>query len=105
MEHIFTEGNFEKEVLDSEVPVLVDFYADWCGPCKMMGPIVHEMADKYEGKMKIGKVNIDDHNAIAHKYGVMSIPTFIVYKGGQAVATYVGGMSKADFEAKINEAL
>lgn len=105
MEYKFTTANFEEEVLKSELPVLVDFYADWCGPCKMMGPIVKEMADAYDGKMKIGKLNIDEEMDIAQKYRVMSIPTFIIFKNGQAVETTVGGMPKNELEAKIKQAL
>lgn len=105
MEYKFTTANFEEEVFKSELPVLVDFYADWCGPCKMMGPIVKEMADAYEGKMKIGKLNIDEEMDIAQKYRVMSIPTFIIFKNGQAVETMVGGMPKSELEDKIKQAL
>jgi len=104
MEYKFTTANFEEEVLKSELPVLVDFYADWCGPCKMMGPIVKEMADAYDGKMKIGKLNIDEEMDIAQKYHVMSIPTFIIFKNGQAVETMVGGMPKSELENKIKQA-
>lgn len=105
MEYKFTTANFDKEVLQSEVPVLVDFYADWCGPCKMMAPVVEELAKAYEGKVKIGKCNIDDEMEIAQKYNVMSIPTFIIFKGGEAVDTKVGAMSKDELENKINNAL
>ena len=85
MEYKFTSANFETEVLKSELPVLVDFFADWCGPCKMMAPIVESLAESYEGKVKIGKLNIDDEMEIAQRYRVMSIPTFIIFKGGQKV--------------------
>lgn len=105
MEYKFTTANFDKEVLQSEVPVLVDFYADWCGPCKMMAPVVEELAKAYEGKVKIGKCNIDDEMEIAQKYNVMSLPTFIIFKGGEAVDTKVGAMSKDELENKINNAL
>jgi len=105
MEMKFTTANFEEEVLKSEVPVLVDFYADWCGPCKMMGPIVEKLANEFEGKMKIGKLNIDNEMSIAQKYRVMSIPTFIFFKNGEAVKTIVGGMSEKDLIEKINEVL
>ena len=105
MEYKFTTANFEEEVLKSDLPVLVDFYADWCGPCKMMGPIVKEMADAYDGKMKIGKLNIDEEMDIAQKYRVMSIPTFIIFKNGQATETMVGGMPKNELEDKIKQAL
>lgn len=105
MEYKFTTANFEEEVLKSELPVLVDFYADWCGPCKMMGPIVKEMEEAYDGKMKIGKLNIDEEMDIAQKYRVMSIPTFMIFKNGQAVETAVGGMPKNELENKIKQAL
>lgn len=93
MEHTFTTENFEKEVLQSDLPVLVDFYADWCGPCKMMAPLVEKLAGEMEGKMKVGKLNIDNHIEIAQKYRVMSIPTFMVFEKGEAKVTQVGGMS------------
>jgi thioredoxin 1 len=105
MEYKFTTDNFEKEVLNSELPVLVDFYADWCGPCKMMGPVVESMAEEFEGKLKVGKCNIDDNMAIAQKYSVVSIPTFMIFKNGQAAATFIGAMSKDDFADKIEAAL
>ena len=76
MEYKFTSANFEEEVLNSEIPVLVDFYADWCGPCKMMAPIVESLAESFDGKVKVGKLNIDEEMDIAQKYRVMSIPTY-----------------------------
>ena len=105
MEMKFTATNFEEEVLKSDIPVLVDFYADWCGPCKMMGPIVSKLAEVFDGKVKVGKLNIDDEMTIAQKYRVMSIPTFIVFKNGEAVKTMVGGMSEKELTEKINEVL
>ena len=101
----FTTANFEAEVLKSEIPVLVDFYAEWCGPCKMMGPIVEKMAEKYEGKVKIGKLNVDENMEIAQKYRVASIPTFIFFEGGEAVETAIGGMSAKALEEKIQQYL
>ncbi len=103
MEYKFTTANFAVEVLDSDMPVLVDFYADWCGPCKMMGPIVSELAQSYDGKMKIGKLNIDDSVEIAQQYRVMSIPTFVFFKKGQAVETVVGSRTKAELEELIQK--
>ncbi len=97
----FTAENFQTEVLNSDIPVLVDFFAEWCGPCKMMAPLVEKMAEKYEGRMKIGKLNIDEAMEIAEKYRVMNIPTFIFFNKGQAVETYVGGMSAGDLETRI----
>ena len=101
----FTEANFEEEVLKSDIPVLVDFYADWCGPCKMMMPVVEKMAETYEGKVKIGKLNVDENNAIAGKYGVMSIPSFIVFKNGEVVNSSTGAMSQAALAKMLDEAL
>ncbi len=101
MEYKFTTENFNAEVLESDVPVLVDFYADWCGPCKMMAPIVEEVAGSYEGKVKVGKCNIEENMDIAQKYRVMHIPTFIIFKDGQAVETSVGALSKAELEKKL----
>ena len=105
MEMVITESNFEQEVLKSEIPVLVDFYADWCGPCKMMAPIVKELAEKFAGKCKVGKCNIDENLKVAQNYRVMSIPTFIIFKNGEAVVTAVGVMIKNDLESKINAEL
>ena len=105
MEYKFTTDNFEKEVLQSELPVLVDFYADWCGPCKMMAPIVEGLAQGYDGKVKVGKLNIDDEMEIAQQYRVMSIPTFILFKDGKAVETSVGAMSKDELESKLQTVL
>ena len=105
MEMVITENNFEEEVLKSEIPVLVDFYADWCGPCKMMAPIVKELADKFAGKCKVGKCNIDENLKVAQNYRVMSIPTVIVFKNGEVVVTAIGAMSKNDLESKINAVL
>ncbi len=105
MEYIFNDNNFEAEVLNSDLPVLVDFYADWCGPCKMMSPIVHQLAEAYTGKVKIGKLNVDESLNTAQKYRVMSIPTFLFFKDGQVVNTVVGGMSKSDLETRVQELL
>lgn len=103
MAYVFNNGNFEQEVLNSDVPVVVDFYADWCGPCKMMAPIVDQIAAEYAGKVKIGKINVDENIELAQKYRVMSIPTFVFFKNGEAVATVVGGMSKNDLAKRIDE--
>lgn len=96
MEYKFTTANFETEVLGAELPVLVDFYADWCGPCKMMAPIVERIAQQYEGKLKVGKCNTDENMTLAQKYRVASIPTFMIFKGGQPAATFMGAMSEDD---------
>ncbi|MCR5511504.1 MAG: thioredoxin [Lachnospiraceae bacterium] len=105
MELQITSANFEEEVIKSELPVLVDFYADWCGPCKMMAPIVERVAEEYDGKLKVGKCNIDDEGDLAEKFGIMSIPTVIIFKNGEAAVTSVGALSQAGLEAKINEVL
>ncbi len=105
MAAIWNEQNFEAEVLKSELPVLVDFYADWCGPCKMMAPIVSELAEKYEGKIKIGKVNVDDSRDLAGQYQIRNIPSFLIFKDGQAVEKYVGSMKKTELEEKLTAVL
>lgn len=97
----FNDDNFEQEVLKSELPVLVDFYADWCGPCKMMSPIVEKLAEEYAGKVKVGKLNVDSSPNAASKYKVMSIPTFLVIKNGEVTDTLVGAVSKEALEAKL----
>ncbi|MBP5157377.1 MAG: thioredoxin [Treponema sp.] len=88
------ESNFTHEVLESDVPVLVDFWAPWCGPRKMMGPVLEEVATEVAGKAKVGKVNVDDSPDLAQKYGIMSIPNFIVFKGGQPAGQQVGAVPK-----------
>lgn len=97
-----TDENFEKEVVKSEVPVIVDFFAEWCGPCKMMGPIFEEVGAKFDGKVKFVKLNVDEARESAMKYGVMSIPTLIVFKGGEAAETMVGLQDAGSLEAKAN---
>lgn len=105
MEMKFTVDNFDKEVLQSELPVLVDFYADWCGPCKMMAPVIEQIAGEYDGKLKVGKCNTDENMALAQQYRIASIPTLMVFKAGQAVATYIGVMSKDELCEKIEKEL
>lgn len=105
MEHKFTDENFEKEVLQSELPVLVDFFADWCGPCKMMAPIIEKLAEKYEGKMKIGKINVDENPNMAAQYRVMSIPTLLFFKGGEKIEMMMGAMSEMDLGIVIERIL
>ena len=105
MELKLTKQNFEEEVLASEKPVLIDFYADWCGPCKMMAPVVEKLAEEYEGRIKVGKVNVDEEMELAQKYRVVSIPTFITFKNGEAEHTYIGAMSAAELTEKIEQIL
>lgn len=101
----FTDANFEEEALKSTVPVVVDFYADWCGPCKMIAPIIEQLSTEYEGRVKIGKVNTDENRGVASKYSIMSIPTILFIKDGKVVDTVVGAMPKTALEEKINALL
>ena len=94
MEYKFTDANFAAEVLQSDIPVLVDFYADWCGPCKMMAPIIKELAEAYAGKIKIGKLNVDENPNAAVQYKVMSIPTFLLFQNGEKVNAVSGAVPK-----------
>lgn len=105
MEYKFTTADFEKEVIASDIPVFVDFYAEWCGPCKMMAPIIEKLAEKYEGKLKVGKCNIDEENELAVKYRIMSIPTMMIFIGGEVKETIVGAVSQNELEEKIEKAL
>ena len=99
-----TESNFPQEVLKSSVPVLVDFWAEWCSPCRMIAPLLDELAGEYDGKIKIGKVDIDQSLGLAAEYGVRSIPTFLIFKNGQVSDQFVGGRSKRDFKTKLDQA-
>ncbi len=99
------QDNFDEEVLSSEQPILVDFWAPWCGPCRMVGPIVEDLAADYDGRVKVGKVNVDEEEELARKYGVMSIPTLIVFQGGREVQKAIGARSKADLAKMIDAAL
>ena len=105
MEYKFTFDNFEQEVLASNVPVLVDFYADWCNPCKMMAPVVEKIAEDFVGKCKVGKCNVDEKMQLAQKYGVASIPTFIVFKNGQPDSTFRGMMPGEELRRNVEAAL
>lgn len=102
-EIIITKDNFETEVLQSEKPVLVDFWATWCGPCRMLAPFVEEIAEEYADTAVVGKVNVDEQPELAVRYGVMSIPTVMVFRGGEVTDTLVGYRPKADLEALLNK--
>ena len=103
MEYEFTDQNFETEVLKSEIPVLVDFFAVWCGPCQMMAPVVEELAEELEGKIKVGKMNADENPQTSEKYNIMSIPTLILFKDGQVVKTFQGFRTKEDIIREISK--
>lgn len=105
MEYQFTMENFEQEVLKSELPVLVDFYADWCNPCKMMAPVVAALAEELEGRCKVGKCDVQENMAIAQKYHITGIPRFIVFKGGEPAASFMGMMSADEFRSQVEQAL
>ncbi len=100
-EIVLTNENFDEEVLKSDIPVLVDFWAVWCGPCKMIAPVVEEIANEYEGRVKVGKVNVDEQQRLAIRFGISSIPTLLVFKNGEIVNKSVGFIPKADIEALI----
>ncbi|MDX2341981.1 thioredoxin [Micrococcus sp. M4NT] len=100
-----TDADFQQKVLDSELPVLVDFWAEWCGPCRMLGPVLEEMSDDYEGKVIIAKVNVDENPAAAAQYGVTSIPLVLGFQGGQKVAESVGAKPKAALEKEFSALL
>lgn len=102
MEYKFTVANFEEEVLKSELPVLVDFYADWCNPCKMMAPVVERIAEEYEGKVKVGKCDVSANMPLAQKYHVSNIPAFMIFKGGEPVDSFVGALSADDLCDRID---
>lgn len=101
----FTDQNFDEEVIASDVPVLVDFWATWCAPCRMIAPTIEAIADAYPGKAKVGKLDVDHNQQVAMKYRVTSIPSVMVFKGGQVVDTIVGARSRPDYEAAIERAL
>ena len=100
-----TEADFQTEVLESEIPVVVDFYADWCGPCKMMSPVLEALSTELDGKVKIGKINVDENPDLASEYRVMSIPNFVLFKNGQAVDQVIGAVPKAQMMDKIQALL
>ena len=100
-EVILTKENFEAEVLKSDIPVVVDFWASWCGPCMMLSPVIAELAEELNGKVKVGKVNVDEQNELAMKYRVASIPTLLLFENGQVAKTSVGFMPKGEIKATL----
>ncbi|BAI80636.1 thioredoxin [Deferribacter desulfuricans SSM1] len=101
----FTEENFQKEVLESDIPVLVDFWAVWCGPCKMLAPTIDQLANELEGKVKVGKVNVDENQSLAARYGIMSIPTVMIFKDGKVVEQFIGVQPKGVYVDALNKYL
>ena len=100
-----TDDNFQQEILESDIPALVDFWAEWCMPCKMLMPTIAELADEFAGKVRIGKVNTDDNQNVAMKYGISAIPTLLLFKGGELVNKFVGLQQKADLKKALEEAI
>ena len=100
----FTDANFQQDVLDSDVPVLVDFWAPWCGPCRMIGPVIEELASENTGTFRVGKVNVDDNGSLAMNYNVSSIPAIMIFKGGQLVQQFMGVQSKEKLQQALDEA-
>ncbi len=99
----FTDDSFDKDVLNSEVPVLVDFWAEWCGPCRMMGPTVDQVANEYAGKVKVGKLDVDSNIHTASRYGIRGIPTLLLFKSGQIVEQKVGAIGKPEFQKMLDK--
>ena len=100
-----TAANFEAEVLKSTTPVLIDFWAPWCGPCRMVAPSVEEIATQHAGKLKVGKLNVDDHPSVAQRYGITGIPALLFFEGGQVVDTVVGAVPKSTLHKHVDEVL
>ena len=101
----FNEQNFDSDVLESKTPVLVDFWAVWCGPCKAIAPIIEEIANDYNGKIAVGKVDVDNNNQVAMKYGIRSIPTLLLFNNGEVVDQVIGNVGKENIESMLNKAL
>ena len=104
-EIILTEANFDAEVLQSKLPVLVDFWAEWCGPCRMLSPTIDELATEFSGRAKVGKVNVDQNQMIAERYGIRSIPTLILFKNGEIIEQIVGSQTREVLKNKLTKAL
>jgi thioredoxin 1 len=100
-----TSAEFDAEVLQSDVPVLVDFWAPWCGPCRMMGPVIDAVAEKYAGRVKVGKVNVDEAGDLAGRYGIRSIPTIMIFKAGEQADTVVGAVPEAELSQRLDRVL
>ena len=100
-----SDASFESDVINSEVPVLVDFWAPWCGPCRAVAPIVEEISEAYDGKIKVGKLNVDENPSTTMKFGIRSIPTLLVFKGGEAVEQIIGAVPKGEIEKAVDKAL
>lgn len=101
----FNDATFDKDVLNSDVPVLVDFWAEWCGPCRMMGPTVDQVATEYNGKIKVGKLDVDANQQTASRYGIRGIPTVLLFKGGQIIEQKVGAIGKPEFQKMLDKHL
>ena len=101
----FTDQNFKEQVLDSQTPVLVDFWAEWCAPCRIVSPIIEELASEYSGKLKVGKLDVDSNSQAAQDYGVMSIPSIILFKNGNPIKTMIGAKSKDNYKREIDSIL
>jgi thioredoxin 1 len=104
IQHV-TDASFESDVLKSDLPVLVDYWAEWCGPCRMIAPILDEVAKEYQGKLRVAKMNVDENREVPAKFGIRGIPTLMVFKGGQLAATKVGALSKSQLTAFIDQQL
>ncbi|MBD3275555.1 MAG: thioredoxin [Candidatus Marinimicrobia bacterium] len=100
-----TDDNFQSEVIDSDVPVLVDFWADWCAPCRAIAPAVEEIADEYQGKAKVGKLDVDNNQQVAMEYGIRSIPTLLIFKNGEVAEQIIGAVPKAQLTSKLENTL
>jgi len=101
----FSDDNFDSEVISSDIPVLVDFWAPWCGPCRIIAPVVEEISDSYEGKLKVGKLNVDDNPQTSMKFGIRSIPTLLVFKGGSVAEQIIGAVPKTEIERVVTKVM